>query len=424
MRPYTQPDLNKSIETLQAEVRRDYEEMTKRFKLPKRLDFPHACKAVYAGGMGIRDGSPYNIFRNELLLAVTSTLKGDSDLQDILEILTGVWNHFPHSDLDGLSPMEKMRTEPAISDLDLGEISSLTGEKYATKVDEVVLGFSEAVAGNLLHYLKQVGLGKKEQQHILTILSNPEEEPEDTVMYLFTKMVEVAKKGKVSLTIDDLQPVVRALMWCENYTASKMPNGHWNSRMFQNIIEQAMDFNTVNVTKVNSDKEADDAAILIADPLRVWEALSMIHDAISEFCDDFNVDLGIEEATRHLVDWLAHTDIHELLSREDLNLTTLHFIGAARLIAITGDPKRHYKRLEKNLHKEITSQVGLSEYEREIKRIAEKALNATQDPIMLMPYPGQEPDNCLERLAKLAPSLKLRTQVDDDLSFIPSPFFP
>lgn len=431
MRPYTQPDFEKDIEVLRAQVKHDYNQMAILLKLPRRLDFLHACKAVLAGGLGMKDGSPYEKFKDDLFSTVASTIEKEDGLNDVLEILTGVWNHFPHDDLGGLSPIEKMRAEPPSSDMVSIDPSSLDMKEYMAEIDREVLSFSETVASNLLEYLKDIGLGKEEQQHILGILSDPHQKPDTAVLYLFTRMTNVATDRKQanqkSLTIDDIQPVARALMWCENYTASKMPNGHWNSRMFQNITEQAIEYNTRTVAKADAEIKPSAKTVLIVDPLRTFQALSMIHDTISEFSEEFNIDIGIEEATRHLVDWLALIDIHELLVQKDLNITTHYLFGAARLIAVTGDPKLSYKRLATRLrkeHKEIVSQVEFVAFDKEVKRIAEKVLNAVADPVMLMPYPGNEPHDYMERLAELAPDIKLRPSLNDDPPSIPSPFFP
>lgn len=422
MKSYTKPDFETDVEKLRAQIKRDYIEMVKCLELPKRFDFPHARKAVLAGGTGMNDGSPYEKFKGDLLHVVASNSKEEHDLDDALQILTGVWNHFPHDDLDGLSPIEKMRDESVDSKKSSNDLPTVNMEKYTTEIDREILSLSDAVANNLLAYLKDVGLNKEDQQHMLGILSDPHQEPENAIHYFFTRIIDTAKKKKKHLTIDDMQPAVRALMWCENYTASKMPNGHVSSRMFQNIVEQTMEHNNSITTEEDIKTLPGEKAALVADPLGILLTLSMIHDAISEYSVSFHVDIGMEEATRHLVDWLALVDMHELLVRNDLNISTFYFFGAARLIAATGDPKRPYKRLATRLYKEVASDADPKEFDREVKRIAEKVLYTVQDPIMLMPYPGKEPNNCMENLAELAPDIKFRSPLNDDPSFIPPNF--
>lgn len=424
MRPYSQPDFDIDIAVLRAEIERDYTHMAGRLKLPKRLDFSHACAATLAGGMGIHDGSPYETFKKELLDAVASSSKKEEyEPGEILEILTGVWNHFPHKDLDGLSPIEKMRSEYTASDAErmLDDLDSIDIETYEEHIDREILLLSDTVAKNFLEHLKKIGFDKKEGQHIIDILSDPKRDPSDALSYLFSKMIHNSRVKQKTFTIDDIQPAVRALMWCENHTASKMSNGHWGSRMFQNIVEQAMHYNTHVVAE--AEERSDNKEVLMVDPFRTLEALSLIHDAISEYSAHFNLDIGIEESTRHLVDWLALVDIHELIVQEDLNITTLYFLGAARLIAATGDPTQPYVDLENLLRKEIAQHADAHTFDDEVKRIAEKVLNATQDPVMLMPYPGKEPDDCEDRLAQLAPDLKLRSPLNGDLLFTPPPDF-
>ncbi|MDD2935487.1 MAG: hypothetical protein PHX25_03385 [Candidatus Pacebacteria bacterium] len=425
MKPYTQPDFNKDIKILREQVEHDYNQMVKRFKLPKRLDFLHACKAVLVGGLGINDNSPYEIFKEDLFNTIILTVKKKAEIQDIFEILTGVWNHFPHSDLNGLSPIEKIRNEHLSLNIGSKKPFPLNKKKYATEIDREVLSFSEKVANNLLEYLEDIGLGKKEQKHILDILSDPSSNPNDALMYLFTQIIDKKSLKQETRTIDDIQPAVRALMWCENYTASKMSNGHLNSRMFQNIVEQTIKYNESTIAKTKK-KKSRTKTISIIDPLQVLKRLSMIHDMISNLSEKFDIEIGIEEATKHIVDWLALTDIQELLTHKDSEIATFHFLGVAQLIAVTGDPKQSYKNLKVQLHEEISRQIKPEIFNNEIKRIAKKVLGVVQDPIMLMPYPGKlsNEDDCINRLTKLNPNIKSHQSLGDDLLPIPSPFFP
>lgn len=427
MKSYTTPDLETDIGTLRSKVRRDYAKLIKKFNLPPECNFEHVLTAVRAGTLGIAQDDTYKQFRDRLLGYVANAVDDVTALQEVMEVVTGVWNHFPHDDLGGLSPVEKMR-EAYPSGTDMGQaIPQAIGtndDAYQKEMSNIVLSFSEAVSGNLLYYLKEVGLGKAEHKKILGILSDPRKEPEEAIMMLFTALAKNERKkpgrGKKNevVTSDDMQPVARALMWCENYTASRMSNGHYTSRMTQYVVEQVMDFNTKVVAEAEG---AHSSTVALLEPSGVLRALSSVHDAISEFSDIYNMDIGIEEATRHLVDWIAMTDVHELLKKEDLNITTYYMFSAARLIAALGDPRRPYKRLDTQMKKAIDEEDSEAYDADRVSEIAKRALESAGDPVMLMPYPGREPRDCIEKLAVLAPSLRLRSPLDSGDLDTPSP---
>jgi len=99
MKSYTIPDFETDINTLQANVRRDYEHTVKRFNLPPECNFEHALTAVRTGALGTAQDDTYKQFRDRLLDYVASAVDDTADLQEVMEMVTGVWNHFPHDDL-------------------------------------------------------------------------------------------------------------------------------------------------------------------------------------------------------------------------------------------------------------------------------------------------------------------------------------
>jgi|GEM_PF-5414123 len=327
----------------------------------------------------------------------------------------GIWNYFPHDDMNGLSPAEKikesMKNDPdAIS---APMLNSKDPDAYFKLIDKAVLALSDEAEANLYKYIKKIGGGKKDLKELLSILSDPEEDPSYASIFLLKRSIDIAKKKKKNISMDIIQLAMRALMKCENYTSSKMPNGYYNSRMFQYVVEQVMDRNAHMLKGSKKRKGSRNTTVGFFESLIVFKALPMLHDATRDLCSDVGADTGIEEAAIHMTDWLAMTDIFELLAREDLNETALYLMGAARLIAETGDPKKPYKLLDKKLRKLIKG-YGCSDrsYNSELKRLAEKDICNSVDPVMMMPYPGKEPNDCMENLKAIAPCLKLRPSVN------------
>ncbi len=426
MRPYTKPDMERPIEEIRAEVKRDYDALAALLKLPEALGFESAVAATKIG-MISPEAYPFKEFQ----LAFTDTVARQSlteeAFMDAFEIVTGVWNHFPHDNL-GMSPVERMRADVAAGappidyDALCEDLTSDEGiERMHVAVDKRLEFLSEVAQSYLEHYLPSVGGTKKNVTAILKILADPTRDPNEALKYMIIDMTAERKKKKTRtrVTIADMQPVVRVLTMCENHTTSVMDNGHKNSRMFQEIARQCVEYTAVALTKsARSGKAA--GSITIIEPLDALDMLLDLHAAIGTLAKRLRATEGLEEAAHHILDWLALTDINEILGREPSERAA-HLLAVARLIAATGNPKRPFTALAPKL-RTVSGYADDKAYETETARLAELALTNCSDPIQMMPIPGKEPDDCDERLAALAPKLKSRSPLTlGDLS-LPSPF--
>jgi hypothetical protein len=229
-----------------------------------------------------------------------------------------------------------------------------------------------------------------------------------------------SKKVRKKVTIEDIQPTVRAITMCENHTATVMDNGHLHSRMFQEIAHQCMaHMDDMLAQSKKSRKTA--GSIRVIEPLAVLDQFLDVHAEISEIARRTRMTIGLEEAAHHILDWLVLTDIQEILGRGPKEIAAL-VCAVARFIAATGDPKHAFASLSPKLRAITTHFVDDGAYHAEIARVAEKVICNCGDPLQMMPIPGEEPDDCMERIATIAPCLKLRSPVSWDDLPIPSPF--
>lgn len=427
MRSYTTPDLERPIEEIRAEIKRDYEALAAMLQLPPALGFEAAVAAAKIG-MVPRDKYPFKEFQQAFADTVARYSGNDEAFTDAFEIVTGVWNHFPHDDL-GMSPVERMRAdvaagEPAIDYDALRE--DLTGDARIEKMHQatdVRLEFlSDVAQAHLWRHLRAIGGTKKDAEAIVAILADPERDPGDALTYLLIDMMQKRRERKArgKVTIEDVQPAVRAITMCENHVASVMENGHKNSRMFQEIARQCVAHMAESLAKGQREGKRAGSVELI-EPLAALDMLLDIHAEVSELSKRLRIAEGLEEAAHHILDWLTLTDIHEILGRDPKASAPL-ILAAARLIAETGDPKHAFAGLAPKLRRAASGFADDEAYDKEIARLAEKALSNCGDPLHMMPVPGQEPDDCEERLAKLAPALKLRSPVSPQDLPTPSPF--
>lgn len=426
MRLYTRPDMERPIEDIRAEVKSDYETLAAALKLPEALGFEAAVAATRVGMVSPKE-YPFKEFQQAFADAVARQSGNEEAFTDAFEIVTGVWNHFPHNDL-GMSPIERMRAdvaagEPPIDYDALHEelVGSKSVERMHTAIDKRLEFLSEVAQSYLEQYLPDVNGTKKDAAHIISILADPTRDPGDALKYLLIDMTKARKARKVRahVTFGDLQPTVRALTMCENHIASVMDNGHKNSRMFQAIAQQCVE-HMADALKESERAGKAAGSITVIEPVDALEMLLDIHAAIGETAKRLRVAEGLEEAAHHILDWLVLTDVHEILGRNP-NERATHILAVARLIAATGNPRYPFAALAPKLQA-ISGYADASNYNTEIARLAELILTNCGDPIQMMPVPGKEPENCIARLAELAPSLKSRSPLSfDDLS-TPSPF--
>jgi len=426
MRPYTKPDMERPIEEIRAEVKHDYETLARALSFPENIKFEAAVAAAKIG-MTSPTKYPFKEFQGVFTDYVARHSGNEEVFTDAFEIVTGVWNHFPHDDL-GMSPVEMMRKDVAEGQAPIDydalreKLTSEHGDERMFKAVDQRLDFlSDIARSHLEHYMPSIGGTKKNATHIVSILADPKRDPQDALKYLLIDMSRArqAKKMRMRVTFGDIQPVVRVITMCENHVASTMENGHKNSRMFQAIAEQCSEY-VAKTIKESRRAGRSAGSITITEPVKVLDTLLDIHSAISETAQRLRIMEGLEEAAHHILDWLVLTDIHEILGCNSKE-RAVHILAVARLIATTGDPKYSFTTLAPKLQTK-SGYMDNASYEREISRLAELVLTNCGDPLQMMPIPGQEPDDCMERLAKLAPSLKLRSPISlDDLS-PPSPF--
>lgn len=283
-------------------------------------------------------------------------------------------------------------------------------------IDHMIPFFSKTMRGLLAVHMKNFGFEDREVNAIADILETPTKDPAEALMYLLQEAVALAKKDtKQKYTMADLQPTVRAMAAYENHAASKMSNGHYNSRMFQNIAQQ-------HVALITDMLEDDDEDAEFVNPAAYLDALLETHTCIAIEGEKIGADMALQEAAHHILDWIGLIDIGELLRYEPESFA-LVILGVAHRISKTGYPKGALGCSEKKIRALLRGVFpDKSAYEKEIVRIAELALCGCGDPELMIADVVTSPEDNKERLAALAPCLKLHSPVDPRDLPIPSPF--
>src|SRR3989338_10873114 len=151
-------------------------------------------------------------------------------------------------------------------------------EAMTEAIDHLIPLFSTTVRGLLAIHMKNFGFKDREVNAVAGILETPTSDPAEALVYLLREAVALSKKDtKQKYTMGDLQPTVRALAAYENHAASKMSNGHFNSRMFQNIVEQHM-----TLTAETLDEDSEEKVIEFVNPAAYLENIFETHKLISE----------------------------------------------------------------------------------------------------------------------------------------------
>lgn len=425
MKSYTKPDIERPIEDIRAEIQRDYEALAVLVALPDTLSFDAAVAAAKKG-MVPHDNYPFKEFQRQFADVVARHSGNDAAFTDAFEVVTAVWNYFPHDDL-GKAPVEALRDDIAQGrDGGLDQMHQLIDDPDAfdedvlVDIDDALQILSDVSETGLKQHLRAIGGTAKDAKAIVDILADPERDPNEALMYLFgTLGKKKPRKGALVATFENIQPVVRAISACENHTVSTMKNGHVTSRMFADIARTCAEHMDAEMERAERSGAVADAIELI-DPLVVLDHFIDIHADIAQIAQDISAPAGLEEAAHHVLDWLM-PDIHEIMGTPSEEMAA-RMLGVAQLIATTGDPDYVAEPHGALIRDASESFADDSEYEAEITRIAEKVLCQCGDPAQMMPIPGLEPDDCEKRLEKIAPCLGLRSPIDPNDLPIPSPF--
>ena len=122
--------------------------------------------------------------------------------------------------------------------------------------------------------------------------------------------------------------------------------------------------------------------------------------------------------------WIGLIDIEELMQYDPRSFALIMLAGAHR-ISKTGYQKGALGCSEEKIRSLLQDVFPATiEYEKEILRIAELALCGCGDPELMIADVVNSPEDNTEKLAALAPCLKLGSPVDPSDLPIPSPFSP
>ena len=413
MRKYPIPESEEALEEVRLDIQRDFEEMARKYALPDELTFAAVRKAV-SFGMVPRSLYPYRKLQTEFIDALSRLAISNDDVNEALSIMSAVWNYFPHTDM-GTSPIEKVR-EQTSTDNEPFDAESLT-TLMTGAIDHLIPLFSKTTRGLLEVHMKNFGFKDREVNAVAGILETPSKDPSEALMYILQEAVALSKKDtKQKYTMGDLQPTVRAMAAYENHAASKMQNGHYNSRMFQNIAQQH-----VELTASMLEKD-DNEDVEFVNPAEYLDALLETHKYIAVEGEKMGAEMTLQEAAHHILDWMGLIDIEELLQYDPRSFA-LVMLAVAHRISKTGYSKGALGCSEKKIRSLLKNVFpDSSVYEKEILRIAQFALCGCGDPELMIADVVNSPEDNKERLAALSPCLKLRSPVDPSDLPTPSPF--
>src|SRR3989344_5106556 len=281
-------------------------------------------------------------------------------------------------------------------------------EAMTEAIDHLIPLFSKTTRGLLEVHMKNFGFKDREVNAVAGMLETPSKDPSEALTYILQEAVALSKKDtKQKYTMGDLQPTVRAMAAYENHAASKMPNEHYNSRMFQNIAQQHVEL----MTHALEDEEGEEDVEFV-NPAEYLDALLETHKCIAIEGKKIGAEMALQEAAHHILDWIGLIDIEELLQYDPRSFALI-MLAVAHRISKTGYPKGALGCSEKKISSLLKNAFpDTTLHEKEIMRIAEVALCGCGDPELMIADVINSPEDTQEKLASLAPCLKLRSPVD------------
>ncbi len=426
MYKYQMPDMQTPIETIRSEIARDYSILERECALPEQLHFGAVLGAVHAG---MRSGQeyPFILLQNEFV----EHLSGQNMLPELFDkalgLFSSVWNYFPHKDL-GMSPVEKIRQDGAASKTLEKEIAALGQggedalfESVFVSADKTLVEFSDIVTKELRKALKHIGGTERDVKALTAIYTDANGNEGEALAYLTAQLPAFSKKSGTKKTHADIERLLRPIFLCENHLVARMPNKHYTSRMFQNIIEQ---FTEYSERVFSEQSAAGNKMVALIPPHEQLRILVYMHAALDVTARRLGAHELLLEAAHYALDWNALIDMHDTVSSDPLYGAFLA-LASAHTISHTARARDSLGLTARALYQEVAvefPEVSRETFLADVAARVHTLLRECDNPRLLCAQSEKVGDTELSRLATLAPELSLRSPISMDDLDEPSPF--
>lgn len=423
MYKYQIPDLKTPIKKIRTDIERDYARLEEDCSLPENLHFHEVLKAV-AVGANPTQNYPFIELQGALLNHLT-TLNMLPELFDkAVGLFASVWNYFPHKDL-GMSPVEKMREDTG-SKIITNELENLSNEEVLfesvfSSADKTLTELAEATKKQTLAHIAAIGGTKNDLADITTILSKPNADIDEAYALIVRRLPTFSQRIGTEIKLNDLQPFNRALMLFESHLAAKMPNGHYTSRMFQNIVEQFSDYGEKLIEREGN---MGNKMVALVPPHEQLRMLAFAHATLGVYAKRLQACDALLDAARYILDMLVYIDTRHIAENDPL-WSALASLSIAQTISRTVHPTfplgMSKTALQKAVHEEFDA-VTAQNFAEESTALLERVIYDSEDLTPLCANTIKVPKDIVERLTKLAPELALRSPISLSDFSEPSPF--
>lgn len=398
---YPKPNDKNSINGIRLEIEKDYNALASKYSFPKIFSFTKVTYLV-SKGMPTEGEYPFKKLQFKFMEYVLNNVDNESEVNKIIGTFMAIWNYFPHDDM-GMAPVEVSAENSLLEDeenIDVFEI-----------LDELLLDIKDVVDEKIYRQGKKIGLLKKESKQIIDILSKPSIDPSQSLEKLF--LILRNKKTNKIVTMEDIQPFVRAVSFAENHTPAKLDNNHYTSRMLQELARGSVQSVSGQPGKI---KYVNPALLL-----------SVIHETIELVQNDggeLNADKNHIDTSHHLLNWVVDVDDFSYISNYSPDVLSALLLGSSNYITRVVTPDEYISYSDSDIYLLIKNEFeSLSDYQKEVKEMTQKILKTCSDPLMCVPDIIRAPDDYIDRLREIVPGLK-KLRDDDDIpqGFIPSPY--
>jgi len=409
-RYYFKPDFDTDIDIIRKDIKKDYEAYEKKYAFVPNLRFDAILEKASSADKHFE--KTLQIVQKQLTAYLSLKKVSGDEYFAILQTFMAIWNYFPNADM-GKSPIEAMRAEVA------GDTQKRTDyEKMANTPAEEMLnnmmqdGFEamhvldDVYTQELTILIKHIGGIKKDADNIHNILADSERDPVDALKYLY----DVAggggaskSKKRTKYSVDEIQDMVRSLAGLEWYTVSEIAKGQYTTRLFQEILEQAVQTHMKKHTRPPQE-------LMLVGAMSQYQYIMLVHMAIAEIMKRFpekKWSILLSQTVHHLLTWVAVIDTSLCTKYKKPIECAAMILQTAWYISHTIEPEFDLGCTKEDLEKVCKKEndvIGSPQMrEAIILQLSQALMCHCADPLMLLVNVLDNPDDIKARVSRFAP---------------------
>ncbi len=412
-RYYFGVDLDTDIDIVRRDIKKDYKAYEDKYGFLPNFNFDAVVKAAAESEEDYAE--VMQTMQKQLLAYLSMKKVKEDEVFAILQTFMAIWNYYP-SKKTGKSPIESMRQEVANDSKKRGKYEKMAD----ADTDDMLKGMMER-GFESMHLIEdiykreftlllgEIGGIKKDVQNIFDILSDPKQNPNNALMYVYKVAGgggESRAKKRTKYNLDEIQDIVRVLSGLEWYVVSEPAPGQYTTRLFQEMLMQ-------NVEQHKKKGKIPPPELLIVETLSHYQYIVLAHIAIADLMQRLpksKQSMELHQVAHHMLTWLAVIDMRLCLRYKNPEECAAIIYQTALYISNTIEPEFvlecSQKDFEKAFKKEFKGIGSVNVREAMVLQLSQTLMCNCADPVMMMANITDIPEDIRKRISRFAPCVE------------------